>query len=218
MTEVKKPRPYDSSLRRRQAAETRLRILHSAESLFAARGYAATTMDAIAHEAGVAVDTVYASFGAKAGVLHRLLDVRVGGDEAPVSLLERPGPRAVLAEPDSRAMLAAFASSITEILERSSAVAGILRGAAAVDGEIAELLAQMEGTRFANLRTVAVTLAERGDLRSDLDVERAAASIWALASPQVHGMLRRDRGWSQEEYSGWLAASLARILLASGSI
>ena len=77
-------RGYDSPRRREQAAETRRKILDAAEQLFCEHGYAATTMPAIAAQAGVALKTVYLAFGTKAGVLHALWDVRLGGDDQPI--------------------------------------------------------------------------------------------------------------------------------------
>ena len=209
----KKRRPYDSALRRRQADETRMRILDAAESLFAERGYAATTMTGIAGAAGVAPDTVYATFTSKVGVLHRLLDVRVGGDSEPVAVLDRPGPKAVLTERDPRRLLSRFADDVTGILERTAPAARILRGAAAVDPEVAELLAGMEATRLRNLGAVAAALGRMRCLRKGVDVKRASAVIWTLASPDVHRLLRAERRWSRAEYAAWLADSLVRTLL-----
>ena len=213
MAAVKRPRKYESALRRRQADETRARILDAAESLFSERGYASTTMNAIAEAAGVAPDTVYATFTSKVGVLHRLLDARVGGDANPVALLDRPGPRAVLREKDARRLLTGFADGITDILERTARVARILRGAAAVDPEVAALLAGMESTRLGNLSVVAAALNRMGSLRKGVDAKRASAVIWTLASPDVHRLLRAERRWSRSEYAAWLADSLGRTLL-----
>jgi len=210
---VKRKRKYESSLRRRQAEETRVRILDASESLFAERGYASTTMTAIAEAAGVAPDTVYATFSSKVGVLHRLLDARVGGDIEPVALADRPGPRAVLEEKDARRLLNGFAESVTEILERAARVARILRGAAAADSEVAALLATMESARFGNLGAVGGALQRLGSLRKGVDARRATAVIWTLASPDVHRLLRVERRWSRAEYSAWLADSLVRTLL-----
>jgi AcrR family transcriptional regulator len=210
---VKHKRKYESSLRRRQAEETRVRILDAAESLFAERGYASTTMTAIAEAAGVAPDTVYATFSSKVGVLHRLLDVRVGGDTEPVALADRPGPKTVLQEKDARRLLTGFADGVTEILERAARVARILRGAAAADSEVAALLATMESARFGNLGAVGGALYRMGSLRKGVDATRATAVIWTLASPDVHGLLRVERRWSRAEYAAWLADSLVRTLL-----
>src|SRR4029077_151636 len=102
MGTVKPQRRYDSSLRKEQARQTRTRMLDAAQRLFAERGYAATTIETIASNAGVAVDTVYANFGSKRGLLSALVDVRVGGDDQPVELLDRAGPQAVRNEPNQR--------------------------------------------------------------------------------------------------------------------
>ena len=48
--------------RAERARQTRNRMLDSARELFIADGYAATTMERIAQEAGVAVQTLYYTF------------------------------------------------------------------------------------------------------------------------------------------------------------
>jgi AcrR family transcriptional regulator len=211
--EVKPKRVYDSSLRKQQASQTRMRILDAAQRLFAERGYAASTVEAIAAAAGVAVDTVYAAFGSKRGVLQALLNVRVGGDEAELDLLARAGPRAVQREPDQRAQLAAFAADVSAILERARPVDDIIRGAAAVDPEIASLRSGAQAYRYGNIRQLVSWLAEKGPLRDGLSLDDAAAIAWTMTSPEVHGLLRVARGWSAERYAAWSAQSLARILL-----
>jgi len=212
VAKVKARRRYDSTLRRQQASQTRSRILDTAERLFGDRGYASTTVEAIAAEAGVATDTVYASFASKAGVLHALLDVRVGGDDSAVALLDRPGPQAVRAQPSQRRQLAAFAADVAAILERARPIDDIMRGAAAADPEIAALRGKMQRTRFENTRRLAGWLLERGAFRGGIDRETAADIIWTLASPEVHGLLRVGRGWSAERYVAWLADTLTRTL------
>lgn len=213
MSKVKPRRAYDSSLRKQQASQTRMRILDSAQRLFAQRGYPASTMEAVAADAGVAVDTVYAAFGSKRGVLHALLNVRVGGDEAELDLLARAGPRAVRREPDQRNQLAAFAADVSAILERARPVDDIIRGAAAVDADIAALRTEAQAYRYRNMRELVSWLAAKGPLRAGLTEEDAAAIAWTMTSPEVHGLLRAVRGWPAERYVAWLKESLTRILL-----
>jgi AcrR family transcriptional regulator len=210
---VKAGRPYDSKLRKQQASQTRLRILDAAQRLFAERGYAASTIEAIAKEAGVAVDTVYAAFSSKRGVLKTLLDVRVGGDDAPIDLLDRPGPQAVRREPNQRRQIAAFAEDIGAIIERARPVDDIIRGAAAVDADIAAFRTKAQEHRFGNMRQLVSWLAANGSLRSGLTQEEAAGIVWTMTSPEVHRLLRVNRGWTPERYSTWLRDSLTRILL-----
>jgi AcrR family transcriptional regulator len=206
-------RRYESTLRQEQARHTRARILDAAEKLFSERGYANTSMDAIARSAGVATDTVYATFQSKAGLLHRLLDVRVGGDDEPVELLERAGPQGVKREPSQRRQLDAFASDVTSIQERVRPVDDIMRGAAAVDSEIASFRTRMHESRLDNMRQFASWVASKGPLRDGMSVDDAATIVWTLASPEVHRLLRAERGWTAERYRDWLATTLTRTLL-----
>src|SRR5260370_30381718 len=94
MPRVKSARRYDSTLRRQQADQTRVRILGAAERMFAKRGYGATTMEAIASETGVATDTVYASLRSKPGVLHPPIDVRTCRRDPPAAPIHPPRPPA----------------------------------------------------------------------------------------------------------------------------
>jgi AcrR family transcriptional regulator len=210
---VKPQRRYDSALRKEQARQTRARMLDAAQRLFAERGYASTTMDAIAAEAGVAVDTVYAGFGSKRGVLSALMDVRVGGDDQPVELLDRSGPQAVRRETDQRRQVATFARDVTGIIERARPVDDVIRGAAAVDIEIAAMRANLQEVRFQNMRRFVSWLTANGPLRSGVGEDDAAAIVWSLTSPEIHRLLRVDRAWSAEQYAEWLGQTLTLTLL-----
>jgi AcrR family transcriptional regulator len=213
MGSVKSQRRYDSALRKEQARQTRGRILDAAERLFAERGYAASTMEAIASEAGVAVDTVYAGFGSKRKVLSALMDVRVGGDDQPIELLNRPGPQGVRREPSQRRQIARFADDISEISDRARPVDDIIRGAAAVDAEISTLRGRLQETRFENMRRFVSWLASNGPLRAGISEDDAAAIVWSLTSPEMHRLLRVDRAWTPDRYREWLAQTLTRTLL-----
>ena len=90
---VKPKRRYNSPRRQEQAAATRRSILDAAaQRLFERQGYAATTMEAIATEAGVALKTVYVVFETKSGLLRALWDLRLKGDEDDAAV----GPAAVV--------------------------------------------------------------------------------------------------------------------------
>jgi AcrR family transcriptional regulator len=210
---VKSRRPYRSALRTQQARQTRARMLDAAQRVFGERGYAMSTMEAVAAEAGVAVDTVYAGFGSKRGLLAALMDVRVGGDDEPIDLLDRSGPQGVRREPDQRRQVETFASDITSIIERARPVDDIMRGAAAIDSEIATLRARTQEQRFQNLLKFVTWVAANGPLRGDLSQEAAAGIVWALTSPEMHRLLRVDRAWTAQRYTDWLAETLTLTLL-----
>src|SRR5215218_8523506 len=112
MEPVKAKRRYDSTRRRAQAEATRGDILEAARRRFERDGYAATSMEAIAADAGVALKTIYVAFGTKSGVLRALWNhlLRGGRDETPVA--EQSWYRELVAEPDpERQLRLAFAAS-----------------------------------------------------------------------------------------------------------
>jgi AcrR family transcriptional regulator len=210
---VKPRRRYSSALRIEQARQTRARILDAAQGVFADKGYAASTIEAVAAGAGVAVDTVYATFGSKRGVLSALMDVRVGGDDQPVGVLDRAGPQGVRRDTNQARQVQTFARDVTAIIERARPVDDILRGAAAVDPEIAALRAGIQESRFQNMLKVVSWVAANGDLRGGLSEEAGAAIVWSLTSPEIHKLLRVDRGWTMDQYAEWLAQTLTLTLL-----
>jgi AcrR family transcriptional regulator len=211
MAKPVKKRPYSSTVRQEQAAQTRARIIEAAGALFESGGYARTTVQAIAEQAGVAADTVYAIFGSKSRVLTALVDQRLAPAAGVDSVLDRPEAQAVRDEPDQRRQLHLFARDIAAISARVRPVYEILRTASAVEPEMGAVHAEMDGYRFHNMRQAAVWIAAHGPLR--VDVDRAAHVIWALSSPDVARMLCEGRGWTQEQYAEWLEDTLIRTLL-----
>jgi AcrR family transcriptional regulator len=206
-------RTYNSARRQAQALETRRQILQAAVRLFIRSGYAGATIEAIAQEAGVAPETIYAVFGNKRSILAQLVDQAVGGDEQSISLLERPGPQAVFQEPDPRRQLQLFAQDISNILERVAPLFEVMRLAAKAEVDIAALLDHLLAERLQNMQRFAHNLASHSALRNGLDETRAAEIVWTITSPEVFTLLTVDRGWSKEQYAAWLADALVRLLL-----
>ena len=208
--DVKPRRPYRSQRRREQALETRERVLDAAARLFTERGFESATVAAIAEEAGVAPETIYAGFGNKRTLLGELVRRAVRGrDEAPV--LEQAGPVAVAALSDQREQLRRFAADVALRLERVGPLLEVLAMAARSDPGLAELLAKVHGERLANLRSLVEALAANGPLR--IDAEAALDDVWALASPELHRLLTLTRSWDRERYCEWLAGTLTALLL-----
>ena len=108
MTQVKS-RGYEMSNRARQAQETRVRIVEAAARLFVRDGYSATSINAIADEAGVAAPTVYASLRSKANILRAVVKQTVRGDDDSPPLSARPEWERIEREADPREQLALFA-------------------------------------------------------------------------------------------------------------
>jgi len=209
---VKNRRRYTSSLRREQAEETRRRILDAAHDLFLTHGYT-TTIDAIANEAQVAVQTVYAGFGNKRGILFAVLERAIGGDDQPIGMLERPDPARMRGEPDQRRQLEMMARGIRRIMERAGPVFTVVRAAAVADPEIATRYERLQEERLDNMTRVLGWVSERGPLREGLTPAQGADILWTLTSADIHRLLTIERGWTGDQYERWLAGTLVASLL-----
>src|SRR5690349_2462023 len=149
MSEPVKPRPYTSTVRAEQAAQTRARIVDAAGALFLERGYPRTTVKQIAERAGVAPDTVYATFGSKIRVLTALIDARIA-PRGESNVTDRPEAQAVRDAPTQREQLHRFAHDMATISAGVRPVYEMLRTAASVEPDVAPVFAEMDGHRFEN--------------------------------------------------------------------
>ena len=210
--QIRTKRKYVSHRRQAQARETQGQIVQAARRLFLQRGYTGTTIEQIAVEAGVAVETVYATFGSKRAVLSRLVGVSVAGDNEPVPFLERQRPQAVLEEQDQHRQIKMFAHSIREIMERVGPVFGVMRTAAETEPDIAALLQGILQERLQGMTQFVNWLAGNGPLRNRMAMADASEMVWTLTSAEVHHLLTVDRGWSADRYEAWLRDSLTRLL------
>ncbi len=206
-------RKYDSSRRQAQARSTKMQIANAARRLFFERGYADTTIEAIAEDAGVAKETVYSIFRNKQSILAFLLDVSVGGDDLPLPIIERPGPQAILHDTDQRRQVGKFAQEAGEILSRAAALFAIMRTAADTEPEISKRIQELHKLRLENMRSVVNHVVGNGPLQAGLDEKRAGETVWALTSPELFNLLTTELGWSRKKYAEWLADILIRVLL-----
>jgi AcrR family transcriptional regulator len=214
---LKKPNPakrkYDSTRRQAQAEETRHRILDAAHKLFMEHGYAGATIDSISKEAGVALKTVYAAFENKHNILIELLNRSSSNrGEADTPMLERASVKAVTQERDPQKQLKMFAQVIAGNLEGAAAIAEIMNVAAKTEADINELVQKLNKQRWQNMAFAVKQFAANGTLR-EKDEKSATDTVWTLTSPEVFLLLTRERGWSAENYSNWLADKLIRTLL-----
>jgi AcrR family transcriptional regulator len=197
---------YRSPLRERQAAETRRRIAASAMELFAADGFRATTIAAIADRAGVAVPTVYAAFGSKGAIVKALM-----------SEFERAADVAdwnarIQAEDDPARKLMLFARWSADIFTTSRAVILAAAGATS-DPAIVELKAEGDRRRRAGSRRLVATLAAAGALAPGLSRTRATDRAWALSGLELYLAMTVECRWSPASYAEWLGELLVDQLL-----
>jgi AcrR family transcriptional regulator len=205
-------RKYDASGRRQAAARTRADILSAARELFGERGYAATTMAAIADRAGVALDTVYASAGRKPELARLLIETAISGTDQAIPAELRDYVQAIQAAPDASTKIAIYAAAITAIAPRIARVLAIIRQAAADEPELAALWDEIAERRAANMRRFVADLAAVHPLRLDLD--QAADIVWATNSAELYQLLVGQRAWTPQHYERFLADTWHRLLLA----
>ena len=207
-------RCYDSPRRQAQARETWCRILTAATDLFVERGYAATSMAAIAAAAEVAPQTVHATFGTKAALLGAAVDVAMAGDDEPVAIVDRPETQAVLAARSASEAAAGFGRNVTALLARAGRLIHAADAAPDPDGELDALRRAGHRARLADMRRVAAAFADAGFLRDGIDAALAADILWTLASPDAFAAFTGTLGWSTARYERWLVASIERALFA----
>jgi AcrR family transcriptional regulator len=206
-------RRYESPRRRQQAEATRREILEAARRLFERDGYAATTMAAIAREAGVALKTVYVAFETKSGVLRALWNLLLRGDQDDAPIPEREWYRGVLEERLAERQLRLVAANSRIVKERVGDSFEVMRAAASVDADIEELWRRIQNEFHGVLRVVIESLDAKRALGAGLDVDRATDVLWTISHPSLWQLLVRERGWTPDEYEAWCAdTSCAQLL------
>jgi len=207
-------REYDSSRRQAQAQETRRHILDAARKLFTERGYAGATAEAIAAEAGVAAQTIYAIFKNKKRILISLMNVSPAtGVEDHTPMAERPNVQAVGQEQDRRRQLQMFAQVVANNLDQVSDVFEVMEDAARTEPDLDRIVQKLNKQRLENMMFAVQQFANNGTFRDNMDEAHARDTVWTLTSGEVFLLLTRERGWSKEKYAQWLADMLIRALL-----
>jgi AcrR family transcriptional regulator len=208
-----KRNPYQSRLRAQQAAATRRLILDAATGLFLERGYAGTSIDAVAEAAGVGRSTVFAAAGGKPGLLKTAYDRAIVGDDERVPFLERPQARKMLALDDPVEVIDVYARLISDAERRVSAIYEVVRSAAGVDPEALELWTDIGRERLSGAESIASLLRKKGGLRRGLSIERARDVIWVYNDPGLYHALVAARRWRHNYFRNWLADTLKQQLL-----
>jgi AcrR family transcriptional regulator len=200
-------RVYRSNTRQRQAEDTRMRIADAAHQLLVGKGYEGMTVDAIAQQAEVSPQTVYAIFRSKAGILAELLDRTAFGpgyQELTQQAREKEHPPERLR----------FAARIARhIFESQVETIDLLQGASMVTPELAELIQERERLRFEHQKHMIEFVSEKGWLNPAIDDDKARDILWSLTSRELYSMLVRHRKWPPQEYEKWLGDVLVSSLL-----
>lgn len=201
--------------RGRRGSDTRRRIEEAAARLFTNDGYTATTMQAVAAEAGVHVQTIYLAYGTKPALLAACAARLVAGEEDPDSHPgERRWARGVALEPDVRAKIARYVKQIGDVTPRITPLIDVLRATASAEPEVAAFLAQMEQGRREGPRQLLGRGVARGTWRPGLTPDKVADIVFAIASPDTFRALVDRCGWKRSAAEALITRTLERELLS----
>lgn len=196
-------RQYNSSLRAKRAAETRDRIQRATRKLIGRNGFAETTVGQIADEAGVAAQTVYATFGSKAGIVGSLLAHLEEEARLPemIASLE--------AEQNPHAQLRIFTAWIRRLYGMSIDIfSAVIQSQS--QPEMSAIRQNGDANRLRGCRLLAGTWAEAGVLPENTDPESVASHIWLTTSLEAYIACTETLGWNPDQYEDWLNTSLEK--------
>ena len=198
-------------------------MVRAAYDLFSVHGYLGTTISAIAKEAGVAVPTIYYTFGTKAALLDESLGAAIVGfdrwrEPPPDAQIDELLPwhgwwREFESSPTSHAAFDIFFTHGVAILERVAPLVATLHGAAG-EPEAAEVLRISEQRRVETYRhSVRVIAGRPGGLRPGLTSATATDILVVLFSAEFYRSIRSGRGWSARRTAAFLRELLAAQML-----
>jgi AcrR family transcriptional regulator len=201
---VKKPRNTD----------TRRRIETAAASLFTERGYAPTSMQAIADAAGVHVQTIYLTYRTKAALLAATAARLVAGTEDPASHpSQRRWAQEIQANPDVRRKLELYVAHIADVAARTTALVDVLRATAPSEPDVAAFLDHMERSRREGPLRLLGPLAGQPPLRPGLSADDIADITFTLASADTLRALTVMCGWDSDRAERWISEQLSQALV-----
>jgi TetR/AcrR family transcriptional regulator, regulator of autoinduction and epiphytic fitness len=195
-----------------RARRTRHRMLDSARQLFITDGYGATTMERIADDASVAVQTLYYTFRSKGELLCEVVEVTAAGEEAPAPVAERTWAQEMLTATSGQRVLALAVEHGADIFVRAAPLWPAVT-AAAGDPRVEQYWRTVAAKRRAGQGRMVARLAGLGALRHGLDPDRATDIVVTLFGHDVFGSLVTEAGWSVPEYKAWLFTTLVQQLL-----
>lgn len=215
--------PRRNATRQREAgaasrAETRRRLVVAAGELFAERGYAGSTVTAIAERAGVSLQTLYLAWGSKRQLLRAFMELRLSGspsgvtdrtwaDVARVRLQD-----SLPADADPQTYLRAVASFFRATAEHAALGWQLYRDAAAVDPEVREDQREFSRRRRATVAGVLDGLSSHA-LRIGMSRDDAIDTVMVIAGPESYDLLVVQTGYDLDQFEVWIARTLIAALL-----
>lgn len=204
-------RAYTSKLRAQKAEETRRAIVGTARDLFAERGYGRVALSTVAAEAGVALNTVYASVGGKAALILAMAEDSAGDEQTELTR------RQVLATDDGRTILRLTAEGTRVVIERHDKTLTVLMDARNSDADVAKA-ADYAMSHYRNvLNSIADRLVDLEEVRAGMTRDQVRGVLWFYFGASAWTTAVRELGWSYDQASAWLQDQAAGAILAPRS-
>jgi AcrR family transcriptional regulator len=216
-------KPGRGTTRQREAgaasrAETRRLLLIAAGELFGERGYAGSTVTAIAGRAGVSLQTLYLAWGSKRQLLRAFMEQGLSGSPTAVTddtwadmartrlLADLPG------DPDPQTYVRAMARFFRATAERAVLGWQLYRDAAAVDPEVRA--DQQELSRLRRFTAVGLLSGlPTSALRAGMTRDDAVDTVMVVMGPESYDLLVRQTGYSLDRFERCSADTLIAALL-----
>ena len=186
--------------------------MDAAGRLFVNVGYVATSVRAIAQEAGVAEKTVYLQFETKPAILKAVVEAAIVGSDDPVPAARSPWFLEVLAECRLDRKVELLSKATSALHERTGPVFAVAREAATVDPAVAALWNRGKRGHLSDMTTMARSFADQGLIPAAVDIAWAIELLYVLLGPENWYLIRRELGRDEHRYTHWLRTSLTQAL------
>jgi AcrR family transcriptional regulator len=207
-------RVYRSELRQQQAEQTRSRVVAAAAELFAADGYARTTLAKIAAAAGVSAETVQGQ-GPKAALLIAAAEFAGVGVSDEENILNLDVGRQLIAIDDPQEALDFVAAVVTDVHTRTARLAPALFGGANSDPELDRYLDDFIAGINRQVRRVLDIFFDRGWLRVDVPFDELVETAAVVCSVETYLRITQRDGWSAEAYRAWCRRMLKETVFVT---
>lgn len=211
VSDVKPSRRYNSTRRQEQAARTRDAVLTAARHRLLTEGYAATTVAAVAEDAGVSVETIYKAFGGKAGLVRAIWERSLGGRGSVPAPVRSDAMSA--RETDAATILRAWGKLAGEVGSEVVPVLRLVQSAAHSDPAMATLLAESDAFRLTRMRHNARRLMRAGGLRAGISLAEVTDVLWTFSSTEMYELLVLRRGWSAARFGRFVGDAMVAALV-----
>ncbi len=184
-------------------------MMESACRVFSERGFSATTMEAVAVDAGVAVQTLYFTFHSKGDLLQAAYEYAVlGPDPTPPHL--SPWWLAAEREPNVNKAVSSLVDGSVEVFERAAPLVWVVRA----DEEARDAYDFNESLRVQGYAVMIDFLSRKHPLRPRLTKKKARDLLLTLLGPHVFFLLTTELGWTARDYRTWVKTAILREIFA----